>query len=163
MKKKIIFLIPLILLIIVTNGCNGYKPIFSSSNIKFKISDYKIEGNQKIGKIIYSKLNYLSKRNEKDAQNIFIKIKVEKEKKPISKNSAGKVLEYRVHLNTQVLVRKSSNDNVLLNYNFNDSSPFRVQDQYSETLKLENQALENLINKNYQNLLIALTESISKK
>ena len=163
MKKKIIFLIPLILLIIVTNGCNGYKPIFSSSNIKFKISDYKIEGNQKIGKIIYSKLNYLSKRNEKDAQNIFIKIKVEKEKKPTSKNSAGKVLEYRVHLNTQVLVRNSSNDNVLLNYNFNDSSPFRVQDQYSETLKLENQALENLINKNYQNLLIALTESISKK
>ena len=163
MKKKIIFLIPLILLIILTNGCNGYKPIFSSSNIKFKISDYKIEGNQKIGKIIYSKLNYLSKRNEKDAQNIFIKIKVEKEKKPTSKNSAGKVLEYRVHLNTQVLVRNSSNDNVLLNYNFNDSSPFRVQDQYSETLKLENQALENLINKNYQNLLIALTESISKK
>ena len=59
MKKNNYLLLPLIVLLIFINSCVGYKPIFSSSNIKFKISDYKIEGNQKIGKIIYSKLNLL--------------------------------------------------------------------------------------------------------
>ena len=34
------------------------------------------------------------------------------------------------------------------------SSVYKVQDQYSETIKLENQTIENLINKTYQDLLI---------
>lgn len=166
MKKDNFLLLPLIVLLIFISSCTGYKPIFSSSNIKFKISDFKIEGNQKIGKIIYSKLNYLSKYNEDkkdEVQNIFVKINVKKQKKITSKNSAGKILEYRILLNTQILVINYENKNEILNYNFNDSSPFRVQDQYSETLKLENQTLENLINKNYQDFLIILTETISKK
>ena len=80
-----------------------------------------------------------------------------------NKNSAGKILEYRLHLNTNIVVQNFANKNELINHNFNDSSPFRVQDQYSETLKLENQVLENLINKTYQDLLIMLTKTISKR
>ena len=58
MKKIIYLLIPLILLIYI-NACSGYKPIFGSSNIsniQFKIADYSIKGNKKLGNQIYSKL-----------------------------------------------------------------------------------------------------------
>jgi hypothetical protein len=36
-----------------------------------------------------------------------------------------------------------------------------VQEQYFETLKLENKAIENLIEKTYQNLLIEISENIT--
>jgi len=35
-----------------------------------------------------------------------------------------------------------------------------VQDQYSETLKLENKSIENLIDKTYKEFLIKLSEGI---
>ena len=43
------------------------------------------------------------------------------------------------------------------------SSSYKVQDQHSETIKLENRTIENLINKTYQDLLIKLSENILSK
>ena len=51
-------------------------------------------------------------------------------------------------------------DDEILNHNFSYSSTYRVQNRYSETIKLENKAIKDLINKIYQNLLIKLSESI---
>ena len=42
------------------SGCAGYKPIFTSGNISFDIAEHKIEGNEILGKKIYSKLRTLS-------------------------------------------------------------------------------------------------------
>ena len=50
--------------------------------------------------------------------------------------------------------------NEILNENFDFSSVYKAQDQYSETIKLENRAIENLINKIYQDLLIKLSQNI---
>ena len=47
--KKITFLIISLFLFIYINACSGYKPIFSSSNFEFKIADYSINGNKKLG------------------------------------------------------------------------------------------------------------------
>ena len=52
MKKTIYFIFSFVLLILI-NECTGYKPIFSSSNLQFKIADYTIEGNKVLGKKIY--------------------------------------------------------------------------------------------------------------
>ena len=63
MKKISHILISLIFLINIS-ACAGYKPIFSSSNLEFKITDYSILGDKKLGNRIYSKLYNLSKSTE---------------------------------------------------------------------------------------------------
>ena len=54
MKKKAYSIFSFILLIII-NGCTGYEPIFGSTNLEFKIVDYSISGDKKLGNKIYSK------------------------------------------------------------------------------------------------------------
>ena len=68
MKKTIYFIFSFVLLILI-NECTGYKPIFSSSNLQFKIADYTIEGNKVLGKKIYAKLYNISQSSEND-QNV---------------------------------------------------------------------------------------------
>ena len=48
--KKINYLISILLCLNLLNGCAGYKPIFGSSNLQFKISEYVINGDEEIGK-----------------------------------------------------------------------------------------------------------------
>ena len=146
--KKIIYLIISLSLVISISGCAGYKPIFSSQNIEFIISKHKVTGNKTIGNKIYAKLNKLSiKKNNTDVKKIHILINSSKDKSSTSKDSAGKIIEYRITLSTNIEVNDSSTDEKILDQNFTSSVTYRVQDQYSETLKLENQSLENLINK----------------
>ena len=161
MKKIFYPLISLILLINI-NACTGYKPIFSSSNIEFKITDYSITGDKKLGNQIYSKLYNLSQttRNTSEVKNIYILINVLKEKNATAKNSAGKILAYKINLSTTVIVENFTTGNQILNENFAFSSSYKVQDQYSETIKLENRVIKNLINRTYQDLLIKLSENI---
>ena len=162
MKKISHLLISLILLLNIS-ACTGYKPIFSSSNIiEFKITDYSITGDKKLGNQIYSKLYNLSQitKNTSEVKNIYILINVLKEKNATAKNSAGKILAYKINLSTTVIVENFTTGNQILNESFASSSSYKVQDQYSETIKLENRVIENLINKTYQDLLIKLSENI---
>ena len=161
--KKISYLLISLILLLNISACTGYKPIFSSSNIiEFKITDYSITGDKKLGNQIYSKLYKLSKttRNTSEVKNIHILINVLKEKNATVKNSAGKILAYKINLSTTVIVENFTTGNQILNENFASSSSYKVQDQYSETIKLENRAIENLINRTYQDLLIKLSENI---
>ena len=163
--KKITSVIVLLILFIYVASCVGYKPIFGSSNIQFEIVDYSIGGDKKLGNRIYSKLYNFSKsnKNREDITNIFITINVLKEKNATVKDGAGKILEYKVSLNTAVKVKNYLTDDEILNNNFALSSSYKVQDQYSETIKLENKTTENLINQTYQELLIKLSENILLK
>ena len=160
--KKIFYLISLFVLLIFISGCGGYKPIFGSSELKFKIADYSIEGEKTLGKKIYYKLNNLSKslKDNQDIKNIYFSIKVSKEKNATVKNSTGKILEYRISLKTEIQVKDFTSNNGILNKTFNYSSTYKVQDQHSETIKLENKSIETIINKIYQELLINLSQNI---
>ena len=160
--KKIINLVFLLTLVISINQCSGYKPIFVSSSINFEISNYLIEGNKILGNKIYAKLLKLSK-NKKEAINIDITINTSKSKKATSKDSAGKILGYKITLNSQIIVKDFENSNELVNHTFVTTQSYKIQDQYSDTLALENQSIENLINKTYQELLIKLSENIILK
>ena len=161
MKKISYFLITLILMLNIS-ACTGYKPIFSSSNIEFKITDYSITGDKKLGNQIYSKLYNLSQttRNTSEVKNIYILINVLKEKNATVKNSAGKILAYKINLSTTITVKDFITGDQILNENFIFSSSYKVQTQHSETIRLENRSIENLINETYQNLLIKLSENI---
>ena len=105
--KKIIFLTVIsIILFVLNSSCTGYKPIYATSNFDFKIEQHSIKGDVKLGNLIYRKLNNisLSNKNNLKAQRIILSIETSKEKKPKVKNSAGKILEYQIYLNTNIIM-----------------------------------------------------------
>jgi len=163
--KKISILIFSIILLINFSACTGYEPIFSSSNLRFEIADYSLSGNKKLANKIYSRLRNLSNLNKDDpkAESISISIEVFKDKVATVKNSKGKILEYKISLNSNINIKNYLTNDRILNKNFNPSLSYKVQDQYSETVKLENTTIENLINKIYQDLIIHLSEKMLTK
>ena len=161
MKKTIYFIFSFILLILI-NECTGYKPIFGSSNLQFKIADYTIEGNKVLGKKIYAKLYSISQSSENDqnARSVDFFINVSKDKNASVKNSAGKILEYKITLNSEIKVKDFITDDQILNQTFTFSLTYDVQNQQSDTVKLENRSIETMIDKTYQELLIKLSQNI---
>ena len=117
------------------------KPIFGSSNLEFKIADYSISGDQKLGNQIYSKLYNLSRSTKKtsETKNIYLLINASKDKSATAKDSTGKILGYRINLSTTITIKDVMTGNEILHENFSFSSVYKAQDQYSETIKLENQ------------------------
>ena len=157
--KKITYLTISFILLIGINACAGYKPIFSTSNLQFEISDYSIKGDKSLGKKIYTKLYNLSQSNKNNTavKNINISIEVSKDKTVKVKNSAGKILEYKISLNTNIEIKDYFTNDQILSHNFNYSSSYKTQDQFSDSLRLENKTIENLLDKTYQDLLIEMT------
>ena len=160
--KKIAHPILLFILLIFINGCVGYEPIFSSKNLQFKIVDFSIEDNKTLGNKIYSKLYNLSKstKDDQNVRDIDLLIKVSKEKIATTKDSAGKILEYKITLNTKVEIKDFVNSDKILEETFIATLTYKVQNQYSDTVDLENRTIEDLINKIYQKLLIKLSQNI---
>ena len=163
--KKIFYPIFSLILLFFINGCAGYEPIFSSTNLQFEIADHSIEGNKILGNKIFSKLNSLSKskRDDQNLRSVDLVIKVSKNKNATAKNSAGKILQYKITLNTDVEVMDFITKDKILNQVFISSLTYTVQDKYSDTINLENQIIENLLDKTYQELVIKLTQNIISK
>ena len=161
MKKKTHLIYSFILLIFI-NGCVGYEPIFRSGNIQFKIADYSIHGNKILGNKIYSKLYSLSKstKDDQNIRSINLVIEVSKDKQAKSKSSSGKILDYKITLNTKIKITDFVSNNEILTQNFSSSLTYKVQDQQSDTIILENKSIENLIDKIYQKLYIELSKNI---
>ena len=160
MKKNFYIILPYILIILIS-GCAGYEPIFSSTSFKFKIANYSIVGEEIIGQRIYSKL-YSASASEKtdDVRNIEITLNIIKDKNETARNSAGKIIEYKITLNAEIVVEDFMTKDEVLNQAFTSSLSYKVQDKYSDTLKLENQTIENLANNIYEKLLIQLSEKL---
>ena len=67
-------------------------------------------------------------------------------------------MEYRIILSSNIIIKDYLTDDEILNQNFSYSSTYKAQDQYSETIILENKSIESLINKIYQDLIIKMSE-----
>ena len=160
--KKIVYPIFAFILLVIIYGCSGYEPIFSSKNLQFKIADFSIEGNEILGNKIYSKLHILSQstKDDKNVRKIDLLILVSKDKKATVKNSAGKILEYKIILSTEVYIKDFKTGDEILNETFVSSATYKIQDQQSENVNLENKSTDNLINNIYQKLLIKLSQNI---
>ena len=83
-----------------------------------------------------------------------------KNKDATAKDGAGKILEYKITLNSNIIIKDYLTNDEILNRSFSYSSTYKVQDLYSETKKLENKSIINLINKTHQNLLFKMSEII---
>ena len=162
MIKKI-SLIFLSIFFILSNGCAGYKPIYSNSNLEFKIVDYTIKGDKRLGNKIYSKLYNLSrtKKNLDSDKSIILLIDTSLIKNETSKDSSGKILEYKLTLIAKIEILDFLSNDRILNQAFVSSLSYKVQSQYSETIKLENSSIEDLIDKTYKDLLVKLVQNIN--
>ena len=163
--KKIIYPIIGLAIFFLINQCSGYKPIFSTTDLHFKIADHEINGDKSLGNRLYSKLNFLSKpkNNNENVKNIFLIINIEKTKKPTSKDNAGKILEYKITLNIDLEAKDFPSDESILKQNFNSSLNYKIQSTYSDTLTLEGKATDDLINKISEEILFSLTKNIANK
>ena len=159
--KKIAYLIISIIFFNFINACAGYKPVYTT-NLQFEIADYSLKKNKKLGRQIYSKLYSLSKSNKKNTntQSITIIIDITKNKTAAAKDSTGKILQYIITLNSNIIIKDYITNDEILNQSFSYSSSYNVQDLYSETIKLENRSIKNLIDKTYRNLLAKMSEII---
>ena len=104
--KKISYLVVSLIILINMSACTGYKPIFGSSNLEFKITDYSLSGNKKLGNQIYSQLYNLSKASKKspEVKNIYISIHTSKNIN--AKNNAGiTALIYAAMYNQEDMVK----------------------------------------------------------
>ena len=162
--QKITYPIISIIILIFINACAGYKPIYTT-DLQFRIADYSIKSNKKLGRQIYSKLYNLSKSSENNAevQSVNITVDTTKDKKATTKDGAGKILEYRIILNSKIVIKDYLTNEEILNQNYSYSTMYKVQDQNSETKILENKSIESLINKIYQNLIIKMSEIMLAK
>ena len=161
--KKINFIIIATILFFNLINCAGYKPIYSSSNINFKIESHSLKGDKTLANLIYKKLynSTFSNRDNLDAKSISLSIETNKVKKPTVKNSAGKILEYEINLNTNITINDYLTDKIILNKNFNYSIGYKIQDAHSQTRELENKNIQDLVDKTYQDILIKISETIS--
>ena len=160
--KKITYPIISIIILILINACAGYKPIYTT-DLQFRIADYSIKSNKKLGRQIYSKLYNLSKfsANDSEVLSVNIVINTTKDKKATAKDGAGKILEYRIILHSNIMIKDYLTNEEILNQNYSYSTVYKVQDQNSETIILEDKSIESLINKIYQNLIIKMSEIMS--
>ena len=163
--KKNTFTILLIVLLIFINGCSGYKPIFSSTNLEFNIANYSLEDNKTLGEKIYSRLKRASKLNgnNENVRKIDILIKASQNKKATVKDSSGKILQYKISLNIDVKIKDYLTEDEILNETYSYSFTYKIQKQYSDTLKLEERSINQLVDKTYQQILIKLSENIITK
>ena len=163
--KKNTFTILLIVLLIFINGCSGYKPIFSSTNLEFNIANYSLEDNKTLGEKIYSRLERASKLNgnNENVRKIDILIKASQNKKATAKDASGKILQYKISLNIDVKIKDYLTEDEILNETYSSSSTYKIQNQYSDTLKLEERSINQLVDKTYQQILIKLSENIITK
>ena len=69
----------------------------------FIIEDYSIKGEERLANSIYKNLYNisLSNKNNSAARSISLTIETTKERRATVKNSAGKILEYEINLNTK--------------------------------------------------------------
>ena len=163
--KKIAYPILSFILMVLINGCSGYEPIFGSRNLQFEIADYSIEGNKILGNKIYSRLYSLSKSKKDDInlRSVDLVINISKDKSSTTKNRAGKILGYKITLNTDIKVTDFITKDIILDQVFISSLTYEVQNKYSDTVNLENKTIENLISKTYEELLIRLAQTIIAK
>ena len=146
--RKILYSIFILATFILINQCAGYKPIFSTTDIQFQIVDKEIKGNASLGDRLYSKLN------------ILLILDITKTKSSTSKSSSGKILEYKINLNTNVEAKDYLTNKSILKQNFNSSLNYKVQSKYSDTLILEGKTIDDLIEKTYQDILFNLSKNI---
>ena len=146
--KKIIVIISFFLLL----SC-GYKPIFSSSETNFSITEIKLFGKINIGSKIKKNLNiYKNVKNK----SIFYTLKINSDQKKIvvSKDSKGdpKIFEIQILVDLIIL----ENNKIKYEKNFHESFTYNNSTDKFNLKQYEKNIEENLIEKIVEKITIYL-------
>ena len=147
-KKK---LINILILLLLLSGC-GYSPIFSNKNSNFSIYELSASGNNKLNKIISSRLN--NYKGSDSAKKYSITIETNLNKEISSKDSKGNPKSYRINILSNILV-KDLNGNIK-NKSFSKSVDYNNRSDKSDLKKYENETSKNLADKISDEIIIYL-------
>ena len=147
-KKNLIIIL---ILLFFLPGC-GHTPIFSKKNSNFSIYELSASGNNKLNKIINSKLN-----NYKDSDSpkkFSLIIETYLNKKISSKDSKGNPKSYRINLVSDVSIKDSNG--IVKNKSFSKSIDYKNKSNKSDLKKYENEISKNLAEKISDEIIIYL-------
>ena len=138
-NKNILILV----LIVILTSC-GFKHANQISNEKFTIAEVNITGEKRLRNKIK---NEVMLRKEKNSVNLlYLDIEISKNKRVKERDEKNKITKYEMELITSVSV-SSNNNSDKKKYNFNNISEYIVENNYSDTLKNEKNALDSLVKK----------------
>ena len=134
----------------------GYQPLYKTNKniVDLKVNNFKIIGDEKIGKQIYSKLPFILIKNDENLNKLSLESK--KEIKITSKDSKGQAVSYRTTINVKILISNNNGDIidqkvVQRNFSYNsDENKFKFKEY-------QNKIEENLINGIVEDIIIHLT------
>ena len=147
-------LIKILILLFFLSGC-GYTPIFSKKNSNFSIYELSASGNNKLNKIINSKLNNYKDLDSPKKFSLIIETYLNK--KISSKNSKGNPKSYRINLVSDISIKDSNG--IVKNKSFSKSIDYKNRSNKSDLKKYENEISKNLAEKISAEIIIYL-ESI---
>ena len=144
-NKNIIILISIVFL----TSC-GFKHANQISNEKFTIAEVNITGEKRLGNKIKNEVMLSSGKNSVNL--LYLDIEISKNKRVKERDEKNKITKYEMELITSVSI-SSNNNSDKKRYNFNNISEYLVENNYSDTLKNEKNALDSLVKKPRQILI----------
>ena len=133
------------------SGC-GYSPIFSNKNSNFSIYEFSTSGNNKLNKIISSRLNNYKGSDSDKKYSLTIETNLNKEIS--SKDSKGNPKSYRINLVSNILVKDLNG--IIKNKSFSKSVDYNNRSDKSDLKKYESETLKNLADKISDEIIIYL-------
>ena len=143
----------LLILVLFLTNCSGYKPVFSTKDINFFISQIIITDNDKISYKIKKKLKPYSSENINKIK-ISLNINSSKKVKIISKDNKGDALMFNLVINSNVDIL--SNDIVEKKYKFTEKFTFKNQTNKFELEQYKRSVEDELIDKIFEKLILNL-------
>ena len=139
-----------IIFIFLLASC-GYSPMISTMDNKIlNIKVVSHEGDKEINQVIRSKLKIHRNVNE---ELIKISINSYYNKKDLSKDLTGKVVDYKIETATNFIVIQNKNEK---NFSFNEEYSIKNFDDDFEERNYEKKIRRNIANVNYQKLMFQL-------
>lgn len=150
MKKKLMLGAMVVMLLF---GC-GFKIVNNQKFYNFNIVDVNSVGDNKIS--FFLKNNLKDKKNFEN-KKIKLDIKIQKYKSIKEKNIKNQITKYEISLNLDIKYNIEGSDKGG-SFTVNKSGNYNVEDQYSQTIKNENNLIESLSDKLVEDIKLNLSE-----
>ena len=115
------------------------------------------DSDTKTGNIILSNLKRNLTANENN-KKIKVVINSSQSKIATTKSSTGKATAYKIKVESNIEVIDYDMGNVILADTFSSSLNYKVQDQYSETINIEEKTLKNILLRIHEKIIIKISK-----
>ena len=143
----------LILFVFTFSGC-GFKSASQVSKEKFTIAEVVVSGEKKTGNKIKNEIMLSSGKNSVNL--LFLTMNVEKIKQIRERDEKNKITKYQTTLAIDISI-KNNKDRNKKNYSISNSLDYIVEKNYSDTLKNEKNAIDNLVSKTAKDIYTNLS------